>query len=97
MFRFHPDIRIAGLAMALAGIVATAAAAPASATTGTAHAGSTGSRASTALNLLEAQGYGDFANFRQAGRMYDATITRDGKTMHLSVNPDTGQIRKRDS
>ena len=55
------------------------------------------SPATDALNLLESKGYGDFDNFRRDGRMYAATVTRDGKTMHLTIDPEAGKIEKRDS
>ena len=55
------------------------------------------SPATDALNLLESKGYGDFDNFHRDGRMYAATVTRDGKTMHLTIDPESGKIEKRDS
>ena len=55
------------------------------------------SPATDALNLLESKGYGDFSNFHRAGRMYAATVSRDGKTMHLTIDPEAGTIEKRDS
>jgi hypothetical protein len=49
-------------------------------------------RITHALNLLEAQGYGDFRNFRQDGKNFDATVTRNGKQMSVQVDPDSNQV-----
>jgi hypothetical protein len=49
-------------------------------------------RITRALNLIEAKGYGDFENFHAAGRDYDATVTRDGKPVTLTVDPDSGRV-----
>ena len=50
--------------------------------------------ATRALNLLEAQGYGNFTNFRRAGNDYDATVSQNGKTFPVTVDPATGQITR---
>jgi hypothetical protein len=49
-------------------------------------------RMTHALNLLEAKGYGDFHNFRQDGKNFDATVTRAGKQASVQVDPDTDQV-----
>ena len=49
-------------------------------------------RETQALNLLEAKGYGSFTNFRAAGNGYAATVTRDGRTMNVQVDPQNGQV-----
>jgi hypothetical protein len=49
-------------------------------------------RGTTALNLLEAHGYGQIVQFRPDGRNFDATVTQNGQSLQLTVNPDTGQI-----
>ena len=49
-------------------------------------------RETQALNLLEAKGYGAFTNFRPAGNDFAATVTRDGRTMTVQVNPQSGQV-----
>ena len=50
-------------------------------------------RATTALNLLESNGYRDFSTFRPAGRDYEITTNRNGKSMTVVVNPDTKTVR----
>lgn len=49
-------------------------------------------RMTQALNLLEAKGYGDFTNFRADGKNFDATVTQNGKTVTVVVDPDASQI-----
>jgi len=49
-------------------------------------------RETQALNLLEAKGYGGFTNFRPAGNDFTATVTREGRTMNVQVNPQSGQV-----
>jgi hypothetical protein len=49
-------------------------------------------RMTKALNLLEAQGYGVFSNFKAEGKDYAATVTRTGHTETLRVDPDSGQV-----
>jgi len=53
-----------------------------------------GDRMTHALNLLEANGYGDFSNFQQSGKDFTATVKRDGRPVGVVVNPDTNQIRR---
>jgi hypothetical protein len=53
-----------------------------------------GDRMTRALNLLEANGYGDFSNFQQSGNDFTARVTRNGKPFTLLVNPDTNQITR---
>jgi len=48
--------------------------------------------ATTALNLLEAQGYYGFTNFQRAGQNYTATVTQNGKTFQVTVDPRTRQV-----
>ena len=52
-----------------------------------------GRRATEALNLLEAKGYGGFTGFHAVGRDFAANVMRDGRTVHLLVNPGTNQIQ----
>jgi len=49
-------------------------------------------RGTTALNMLEAHGYGQIVQFRPDGRNFDATVTQNGQSLQVTVNPDTGQI-----
>src|SRR3546814_16070986 len=96
MYRFHPDSKTAALALALSSLVAVGMTVPAVAATGgmpaTAPAKTMAapaasddamahSPATDALNLLESRGYGDFDNFHRDGRMYAATVKRDGRNM----------------
>jgi hypothetical protein len=53
-------------------------------------AGDPGTRA---LNLLEANGYTDIKQFRQVGADYQATVTRQGKPVTVTVDPGTGRIQ----
>ena len=48
----------------------------------------------TALNLLEAQGYYGFTDFQRAGRNYIATVTQNGKTFQVTVDPHTRQVTR---
>lgn len=50
------------------------------------------SRATAALNMLEAQGDGQFTNFTASGRDFTADVTKNGQVEHVLVNPDTHQI-----
>jgi hypothetical protein len=46
-----------------------------------------------ALNLLEAQGYASFSNFREeGGGRYSADAVRDGQAMHVIIDPASGQV-----
>jgi hypothetical protein len=49
-------------------------------------------RETQALNLLEAQGYGSFTNFHQAGGDYTATVTRAGHAVTVRIDPQSGQV-----
>ena len=51
------------------------------------------SRETDALNLLDAKGYPDFTNFRRDGRNFEATVTRDGKSETVWVDPDTKSVK----
>jgi hypothetical protein len=52
------------------------------------------SRITTALNLLEGEGYADFSNFHAAGNAFAATVTQNGKTFQVTVDPDSGRITR---
>jgi hypothetical protein len=54
-----------------------------------------GDREVRALNLLEAQGYHDFASVRSSGPNFDIRASKGGKQMMLQINPDTGKIVNR--
>ena len=52
-------------------------------------------RITNALNLLEANGYGAFSDFKPDGRNFDATVTANGQHFAVSVDPDTNQITRK--
>lgn len=54
-------------------------------------------RATRALNLLMAGGYTEFRNFHQQGDDFVATVTQDGKTQMIIVDPDNGKIQMQSS
>lgn len=65
------------------------------ATAGMAFAADSGAnRMTDALNLLEAQGYGSFSNFKADGANYEATVTQNGQSFTVVINPDSGQITR---
>ena len=47
-----------------------------------------------ALNLLSASGYSDFHNLRRQGQDFAATVARNGATYDVTVDPETGQVRR---
>ena len=51
------------------------------------------SRATTALNLLVANGYTQWSDFRKAGKDYEARAIRDGRAMLVRIDPDTHTVR----
>jgi hypothetical protein len=53
-----------------------------------------GDRMTQALNLLEANGYGDFRDFQQSGKNFAATVKHGGQQFGVLVNPDTNQITR---
>jgi hypothetical protein len=53
-----------------------------------------GGRATTALNVLEAQGYANFTDFRPDGSMFTALVNDGGQRFRVVINPDTGQISR---
>jgi hypothetical protein len=53
-----------------------------------------GHRATQALNLLGAKGYGKFTNFRADGKNYQATVSQGGTQFLVTVDPDTGAVTK---
>ena len=52
------------------------------------------SRATAALNVLEAQGYASFSNFGPSGNAYTTLVTDNGQQFRVVINPDTGQISR---
>jgi hypothetical protein len=50
------------------------------------------SRATDALNLLEARGYADFSNFSADGNNFRATVNDNGQPATVSINPLTGDV-----
>ncbi|MDE2229621.1 MAG: hypothetical protein KGL11_11350 [Alphaproteobacteria bacterium] len=53
-----------------------------------------GGRATIALNILEAQGYADFSDFRSVGGTFTALVHDGGSQFRVVINPDTGQISR---
>lgn len=60
-------------------------------------------RATAALNILEAQGYGAgledhqrsaFADFEAQGKDFIAVISQGGRRFKVSVDPDTGTVQR---
>ena len=52
-----------------------------------------GDRATQALNLLEAKGYGNFTDFKADGNNFEATVQQHGKTMNVVVDPITKMVQ----
>jgi hypothetical protein len=50
------------------------------------------SRMTSALNLLEAKGYASFSNFKQDGANFSATVTKNGHSQTVIVDPDSGTV-----
>lgn len=60
-------------------------------------------RTTKALNILESQGFaaglqdksfGAFRDFHKQGDQYVATVTQNGRTFVLLVDPDTGRVER---
>jgi hypothetical protein len=49
-------------------------------------------RATDALNLLEAKGYGNFKDFRADGSNFDAAVKEFGHQFTVTIDPDSGQV-----
>ena len=49
-------------------------------------------RMTKALNLLEANGYAAFRNFKSDGKDFTASVTKDGHNMTLLVDPDADKV-----
>jgi len=51
-------------------------------------------RATDALNLLEARGYPDFAEFAPEGANFSASVPdSNGNRVKIVINPDSGEIK----
>ncbi len=50
------------------------------------------SRMTSALNLLEAKGYASFSNFKEDGANFSATVTKNGHSETVIVDPDSGMV-----
>ncbi len=92
---------IVALLVGLASVAASIVAVPARAAGDTPQA----RRATQALNILEAQGFAAglqdrsfeaFNDFQEQGRDFVATIRQNGRTFVVLVNPETGQVTRRD-
>ncbi len=49
-------------------------------------------RATRALNMLEAQGFTRFSDFKASGADFTAEVRKHGKTARVTIDPDTNQI-----
>ncbi len=84
---------LAGALLVASAGIALAAAAPAGTNATTPDRDSVeAARMTQSLNLLGAQGYGDFSNFRQDGKNFAATVTRSGQQLSVVVDPDTNRV-----
>lgn len=54
----------------------------------------TSQRETSALNMLNLQGFGKFSDFRPAGTNFAATVWDNSGPYSVIVNPDTGQITR---
>jgi hypothetical protein len=83
---------IAPLSAAFIALASGAAlAAPASGPIASAHPEDNG-RDTRALNMLEANGYAAFSNFRQQGNDFAADVKQNGRQFTVLVDPDSGKI-----
>ncbi|MGB8181684.1 MAG: hypothetical protein WCF13_04880 [Stellaceae bacterium] len=53
-----------------------------------------GGRTTAALNVLEAQGYASFSDFRPDGTKFTALVSDNGQQFRIIIDPDTGQISR---
>ncbi|HZB93808.1 MAG TPA: hypothetical protein VE397_20335 [Stellaceae bacterium] len=53
-----------------------------------------GNRMTSALNLLEAKGYGDFSHFKQDGGNFTATVNQRGQQFNVVIDPGSGQVTR---
>jgi hypothetical protein len=44
------------------------------------------------LNLLSAKGFTQITDLQQNGNAYSATAMKDGKQMHVTIDPQTGAV-----
>jgi hypothetical protein len=51
-------------------------------------------RMTHALNILEADGYGGFTNFRSDGKSFAASVSEQSKKFSVVVDPDSGQVTR---
>ena len=49
-------------------------------------------RMTSALNLLEAKGYGSFNDFKRDGKDFTATVMKNGHSQTVRIDPDSGQV-----
>jgi len=49
-------------------------------------------RMTSALNLLEAKGYGSFNDFKRDGKDFTATVMKNGQNQTVRIDPDTGSV-----
>ena len=52
-----------------------------------------GTAETRALNLLAADGYVEITEIKRAGSVFEATAQKNGKSLTVTVDPKTGQIK----
>jgi guanyl-specific ribonuclease Sa len=52
-------------------------------------------RMTHALNLLEANGYGQFSDFKQDGKNFEAMVTSNGQHFAVTIDPDSNRITRK--
>ena len=53
---------------------------------------STQNQETNVLNLLSAKGYHQITDLQQTGGTYSAMATKDGRQMHVTIDPQTGAV-----
>jgi hypothetical protein len=53
-------------------------------------------RATEALNALEEHGYGQFSDFHRQGDGYEATVSQNGKSTNVYVDPQSDTVTQKD-
>ncbi len=51
-------------------------------------------RMTDALNILEAQGFGNFKDFHAVGQNFAAAVDQNGQQFTITVDPDNGQVTR---
>jgi hypothetical protein len=81
-----------GTSRAGAGEMSTTSASGASARHDMDNGNAEGSRATKALNMLMARGYGDYSDFQPRGDAFTATVDYQGRRTPVLIDPGAGKI-----